>query len=130
MRAPGAGVLATVVCATLMAGCRNRPPIEPLKLEGNRLTVTNGTSREWTGVEVWLNWYFRVTTPSIPPGGRFQAPLDTFVAGFGQRFDVRRVQVKDLRLTAKLSDGTPLELKKQFEVGGLPGVLGAFGGKR
>ena len=54
-----------------------------------------------------------MTTPSIPPGGRFQAPLDTFVAGFGQRFDFSRMQVKDLRLTAKL-----------------PGVLGAFGGKR
>ena len=51
-------------------------------------------------------------------------PLDTFVAGFGQRFDFHRMQIKDLRLTAKLPDGTPLELKKQFEEGGLAGALG------
>ena len=53
-----------------------------------------------------------------------QAPLDTFVAGFGQRFDFQRMQVTDLRLTAKLPDGKPLELKKEFEVGGLAGALG------
>jgi len=54
-------------------------------------------------------------------------PLDAFVAGFGQRFNFRRQQIVDLRLAAKLPDGTPLELKKQFEAGGLAGMLG---GKR
>ena len=34
------------------------------------------------------------------------------------------MQVSDLRLTAKLPDGQPFELKKEFEVGGLAGVLG------
>ena len=64
---------------------------------------------------------------SIPAGGRLQVPLDAFVAGFGQRFDYRRTQITDLRLKAKLPDGTPLELKKEFTVGGLEGALG---GKR
>jgi hypothetical protein len=54
-------------------------------------------------------------------------PLDTFVAGFGQRFNYRRTQITDLRLKARLADGTSLELKKDFMVGGLEGVLG---GKR
>ena len=36
-------------------------------------------------------------------------------------------QGDDLRLKAKLPDGSPLELKKEFAVGGLEGV---FGGKR
>jgi hypothetical protein len=129
MRALAAGVLGSVVSAALMTGC-GKPPVEPLTLEGNMLTIQNGSSREWIGVEVWLNTYYRVTAPSIPPGARFKVPLDTFVAGFGQRFDFRRMQVRDLRLTAKLPDGTRLELKKPFEVGGLAGVLGAFGGKR
>jgi hypothetical protein len=35
--------------------------------------------------------------------------------------------VRDLRLTATLPDGKPLELKKQFEASGL---AGAFGGGR
>jgi hypothetical protein len=87
------------------------------------LTVSNQSSRDWTSVEIWLNTHYRVTTTSIPAGGRFQAPLDVFVAGFGQRFDFKRAQIHDLRLTAKLPDGQPLELKKEFRAGGLAGAL-------
>ena len=119
--------LVSVAAAT---GCSSKPAADPLQLDGNMLTVDNRTSREWTNVEIWLNTYYRITTPSIPAGSRFQAPLDVFVAGFGQRFDFRRAQVKDLRLNAKLPDGQPLELKKQFEVGGLAGALGRIGGKK
>jgi hypothetical protein len=122
MRALVAGVAIVVMAA----GCSKRPE-DPLKLEGNLLTVDNRTSQEWTAVEIWLNTHYRVTTNSIPAGGRFQVPLDAFVAGFGQRFNFRRQQIVDLRLAAKLPDGTPLELKKQFEAGGLAGMLG---GKR
>ena len=112
-----------MVAALATAGCR-KLPAEPLTLERNMLTVDNQSSRDWTNVEVWLNTYFRVTTSSVRAGSRFQAPLDTFVAGFGQRFDFHRMQVRDLRLIAKLPDGTPIELKKRFEVGGLAGALG------
>ena len=104
-------------------GCRTIVD-EPLKLERNMLTVTNQSSRDWSNVEVWLNTYYRVTAASVPAGGRFQAPLDTFVAGFGQRFDFRRAQIVDLRLTAKLPDGSPVEIKKEFVKGGLAGALG------
>lgn len=100
--------------------------MEPLKLDGNMLTVDNRSSGDWTDVEIWLNRNHSVRTASIPSGGRMQIPLDAFVAGFGQRFDYRRTQIRDLRLKAKLADGTPLELKKAFAVGGLEG---AFGGK-
>ena len=103
--------------------CRTPTP-DPMTLEGNLLTVDNRTSRDWTNVEVWLNYHYRVTARTIPAGGRLQAPLDMFVAGFGQRFDFKRQQVRDLRLTAKLPDGQPMELKKQFEAGGLAGALG------
>jgi hypothetical protein len=116
-----------VALATLGAAGCTKVPGEPLELERNMLTVSNHSSKDWTNVEVWLNTYFRVTTSSVRAGSRFQAPLDTFVAGFGQRFDFHRMQVRDLRLIAKLPDGTPLELKKRFDVGGLAGALG---GKR
>ena len=116
-----------VALATLGAAGCTKVPGEPLELERNMLTVSNRSSKDWTNVEVWLNTYYRVTTSSVRAGSRFQAPLDTFVAGFGQRFDFHRMQVRDLRLTAKLPDGTPLELKKRFDVGGL---AGAVGGKR
>src|ERR1700682_2852110 len=108
------------------AGCYKAPE-EPLRLDGNMLTVSNVSKNEWTHVEIWLNQNFRMITPSIPPGGRFQATLDTFVTAFGQRFNFNRMQVKDVRLIAKLPDGKALELKMPFYAGGLEG---AFGGKR
>jgi hypothetical protein len=120
-------LIVAVAIAVTAAGCSTKRPEEPLKLEGNLLTVDNRSSKEWTAVEIWLNTHYRVTTNSIPAGGRFQVPLDAFVAGFGQRFNFKRQQIVDLRLAAKLPDGTPLELKKQFEAGGLAGMLG---GKR
>jgi hypothetical protein len=128
MRAPAAGVLFTLLVAiAASAGCY-KPPDEPLKLERNILTVDNRSTEDWNRVEIWLNTYYRVTAKSVRAGSRFQAPLDTFVAGYGQRFDFRRAQIRDLRLTATLPDGKPLEIKKQFAVGGLAGALG--GGKR
>jgi len=118
--------LAALVMSTACAsGCSHAAP-EPLRLEGNLLTVDNRSSSDWKNVEVWLNTYYRVTAASIPAGGRFQAPLDVFVAGFGQRFNFHRMQVRDVRLTATLPEGRPLELKKQFEVGGLAGALGGM----
>jgi|SRR6266850_2275573 len=119
-------VAVAIAAMPMAAGC-SKPPEDPFKLEGNLLTVDNRSSHEWTGVEIWLNTYYRVTTKSIPAGGRFQVPLDAFVAGFGQRFNFRRMQILDLRLAAKLPDGQPIELKKQFEASGLAGMLG---GKR
>jgi hypothetical protein len=114
------------VCLAIAAGCR-QPPVEPLKLDGNMLTVDNRSSNDWNDVVILLNRNHSVRAASIPAGGRLQVPLDTFVAGFGQRFDYRRTQITDLRLKARLADGTPLELQKEFAVGGLEGV---FGGKR
>jgi hypothetical protein len=115
-------LLVGLVAAALAAGCSD-PPKDPMTLEGNRLTVDNRTGRDWTGVEIWLNTHYRVTTASIPAGGRFQVNLDSFVAGFGQRFDFRRQQIVDLRLSAKEPDGRAVEIKKQFEATGLAGML-------
>ena len=100
------------------------PPVEPLKLDGNMLTVDNRSGDEWKNVEIWLNTYYRLTRSSIQPNERFQAPLDTFVAGFGQRFEFRRMQIRDLRLTATLPSGKPIEIKKEFAVGGLDALKG------
>jgi hypothetical protein len=121
-----ASAAAFLLCFALVGAgaCRERPPVEPLKLDGNMLTVDNRSSGDWTDVEIWLNRNHSVRAPSIPAGGRLQVPLDTFVAGFGQRFDYRRTQITDLRLKAKQADGTPIELTKAFTVGGLEGALG------
>jgi hypothetical protein len=120
-------ICGTAIVATLLAVACTGPPVDPLQLDRNMLTVDNRSSRDWTNVEIWLNANYRVTVASIRAGSRFQAPLDGFVAGFGQRFDFKRMQVRDLRLTATLPDGRPLELKKAFAV---PGIAGALGGTR
>ena len=112
-----------IVVAAIAAGCA-APPKDPMILEGNRLTVDNRSSNDWNSVEIWLNTHYRVTTPSIPAGGRFQVLLDSFVAGFGQRFDFKRQQIVELRLVAKQPDGQAVELKKKFEATGLAGMLG------
>src|SRR5580693_2433582 len=128
MNRPLRCAMTAALLSVATAGCSGPAGApDPMQLDGTMLTVDNRTSSDWTGVEIWLNRYFRVTTASIPAGGRFQAPLDVFVSGYLQRFDVRRMQINDLTLTAKLPDGTPLELKKQFQAGGL---VGALGGKR
>jgi hypothetical protein len=54
-----------MAAALLVAGCSG-PPIEPLKLDGNMLTVDNRSNVEWKNVEIWLNTYYRVKTDSIP----------------------------------------------------------------
>src|SRR5258708_1677692 len=120
-------VLAAAVVVSISSTRCNKAPEEPLKLEGNMLTVSNVSDDEWTHVEIWLNRNFRMITPSIPPGKRFQASLDTFVTGFGQRFNFKRMQVKEVRLMAKRPDGTPVDLKMPFYASGLDA---AVGGKR
>ncbi len=115
------------IVVALACGACSSPPHEPIQLDRTILTVDNRSTQAWSNVEIWVNQYFRITAPDIPPGGRFQAPLGSAVSGFGQRFDFGHMQVKDVRLTAKLPDGKPLELMKEFPASGLAGYLG---GKR
>ena len=110
------------------AGCNKKRPPEPFQFDGQPLKLVNGSKQEWSHVDVVINGYFHVASDSIPPGGRLDAPLNMFVTGFGQRFDFKRIQIRDVRLTAKLPGGQPLEVKKEFVVRGLAGALS--GGKR
>ncbi|MCX6543048.1 MAG: hypothetical protein NTV05_01390 [Acidobacteria bacterium] len=74
------------------------------------MTVQNSTAEEWLGVEVWLNYHYRVTRSSMPPGERFGIPLNVFVAGFGQRFDARRQVVQTIQVKAMTASGAPVDL--------------------
>jgi hypothetical protein len=113
------GRTAAAAALAALAACSSTRPIDPLQLDGNLLIVTNQTPNDWTRVEIWLNTYYRQTTDVIPSRSRFQAPLDTFTAGFGQRFNFRGQQVRDLRLSAKTPDGQPVEIKLAFRPSGL-----------
>ena len=91
------------------AGCVDIPP-DPLQLDRGMLTVDNHTSSDWNRRRNLDQPYYRVTVPTIAARGRFQVPLDAFVSGYAQRFDIHKAVIKDLRLTAKQPDGTPLVL--------------------
>ena len=116
-----AAALVCTVAWTAACNDRTRPA---LNLDGNRLTIHNGTDETWSDVEVILNQHFRIQPKDIEPNGIVQAPLDVFVAGFGQRFDMRRMPIRSLKLTAKRPDGQPMEVVKQFQLSGLAGALG------
>ena len=117
-----------IVCAAAGAACseRTRPA---LHLDGNRLTIYNDTAETWSDVEVILNQHFRIQPKDIAPDGIVQAPLDIFVAGYGQRFNFKTMQITDLRLKAKRPNGEPIELRYEFRNGGLQDALGGFKGK-
>jgi hypothetical protein len=119
-------VAAAVLAALVGVACSN-PKVDPLQLDRGILTVSNTTPDAWSNVEIWVNQQFRVTVPSIAANSRFQVPLNSFVEGFGRRFEFSRLQIRDLRLIAKTSDGAPVELKKEFQKEGLGGIQ--LGGK-
>ena len=120
----GAALLAAGVTAGCMA---NERPV--LQLEGARLTLYNDSDEAWHDVEVVLNHHFRITPEDMPPEQVVHAPLDIFVAGYGQRFNIKTMQITDLRLTAKRPNGEPVEVKYDFSQGDLQGALEGFKGK-
>src|SRR5712692_3306485 len=123
-------ILTLSLWLVLVMGACAGAPVDPLQLDRNLLRVSNRSSADWTHVEIWLNTHYRITTPVIAAHTTFTANLDSFVAGYGQRFDFRRMQVKDLRLSATAPNGSPIELRKQFEESGVKGLVSAFGGKK
>jgi hypothetical protein len=114
------------VLALAALGCTRPVPPQPMQLDGNRLTVDNRTAATWTNVEIWVNRQYRVVVPTIAARSRFTVGLDSFVAGFGQRFNVRRQQLTDLRLTARKPDGTTMEIQYEFEGTRLGDALKGF----
>jgi len=122
--------IAAAALTILTATACSPPPPDPLTLEANRLTVENRSGSAWLGVEVWINRQYRVTVPIITPGEKFQTPLDAMTEGFGHRFDYKRQQITDLRLTAKQPNGKPVEIIKDFDAGGLAGLARALKGKK
>jgi len=63
-------VVALAFAMVGLAGCADIPP-DPLQLDRGMLTVTNSTSSDWNGVEIWINRYYRVTVPTIAAHSRF-----------------------------------------------------------
>ena len=94
-------LLATALPLLWLTAAACSSPPEQLIVEPNAIRLENTTSTVWTDIEIWLNDHYRVTRSKMLPGERLQVPLDSFVAGFGQRFDRRRQAVKGIEVTGK-----------------------------
>jgi hypothetical protein len=108
--APFLIVLVLLTLAAASVACRKKEAPRPIVVADNVVTVFNASSEEWRGVEVWLNYHYRVTTPAMPAGQRLGIPLNVFVAGFGQRFDVRREIVKTIQVKARAASGVLVDV--------------------
>lgn len=97
-----------VLLAALLAGACSSPP-ERLTIEGRTITIFNDSDEAWKAIEVWVNDHYRVTREMMAPGERFVVPLETFVAGFGQRF-ARNQQVTGIEVTATDESGDPVRV--------------------
>jgi hypothetical protein len=107
MRSKLACTRVCVLTASLAAACSTPP--ERLTLAGRTITIFNDSAEAWKAVEIWVNDHYRVTRDTIVPGERFAVPLESFVAGFGQRF--RRDQhVTGIEVTATDASGQPVRL--------------------
>ena len=117
--------------AVAVSACAPTQRPDPLVLDGTRLMVSNQTDEDWSDIEIWLNTYYRMTAPYIAAGSTFQTSLNSFVTGYGRRFELTKAPVTDVRLTAKRNDGSAIELKLQPVKTGLAGALeGVAGGKK
>jgi hypothetical protein len=94
------GAAACIACA---------PPPERLQMNGRTLVLFNDTRSEWRGVEIWVNDHYRVTRDRISAGERFVVPLDTFVAGLGQRF-THTQPVNGIEVTATDESGARVRI--------------------
>ena len=99
--------LAVLLIVAAGAACSSPP--ERLVLEGRTITIFNDSGEPWRDVEVWVNDHYRVTRGAIAPGEKFVVPLETFVAGFGQRF-TRNQRVSGIEVTATDAGGDPVRL--------------------
>jgi len=114
---PGVRTVVTLTLTALVAAAiafalrsGGGPSGEPIRVEGARIIVENQTAQEWSGVNVTINAYYRVRTPSIDPRGRFETPLANLETGLGQRFNPARERVTHVEVRATDAAGKPVAI--------------------
>jgi hypothetical protein len=125
-----AGV-ALAILLPLIAACGKPQEIDPLQLDGSRLTINNRTKDDWNDVQVWINRQYHVAAPSVVAGQRMDVSLDAFLDVYGNHLYYRRQQIRDVHLTAKGAGGAPVDMHMDFHRGGLAGLadVGVFSKK-
>jgi hypothetical protein len=108
MRRPVYALLAAALL-TVLAACSIEER-HPIIVAQDHVTVINMTDTAWTGVDVWLNDFYRAQVNQLLPGQRLDVPISVFTAGWGQRFDPKKQSPFGVEVTAMGSDGKPVHL--------------------
>jgi len=122
VRAPARLAFAFLLSLPLILSCAKPQEIEPLQLEGKRLTINNRTKDDWKDVQVVINRQYRIAAPQITAGQRFDVSLDAFLDVYGNHFYYARTQIRDVHLTAKGGGGAPVDMHMDFHRSGLAGL--------
>ena len=61
-------VALAIFLPSLIAACSKPQEIDPLQLDGSRLTINNRTKNDWNSVQVVINRQYRVAAASITAG--------------------------------------------------------------
>jgi len=107
MRSTFGHALAAAV-ALLTVACH--PADAPIAVDGQAIHIRNLTRSDWTDVRIWVNEYYAGTARAIPAGGFVREPASRFVAGQGQRFDIRRTPVTSVVVLATDDQGKPVRI--------------------
>lgn len=107
------GVSVAVLLAGLagffwMRGCDQVLP--DIEVADGRVHVRNNGEDEWRNVRIWVNEYYAVTVPSIPPQGFVREPVSRFVAAQGQTINTSTTPVSSVVVLATTADGTRVRL--------------------
>jgi hypothetical protein len=114
--APGARTVVTLtltalpgaVIAFVLRGHQTAGP--PIRIDGARVVVENRTGKVWKDVNVTINAYYRVRTPSPDPGGRLETPVTGLETGLGQRFNPAREHVTHVEVRATDASGASVTI--------------------
>jgi hypothetical protein len=100
------GIAAAV--AVLWVGGEDRR--EPIRVEENRVVVTNLGETDWSGVEIWLNDWYRAQAPRVVAGQRLDVPFTAFLAAYDRPYDPARQPPLGVEVTARGDDGSAVKL--------------------
>lgn len=103
-------VLLIVIGATLLPRVCTRDDRQAIRVDENRVVITNLTGTAWSDVDVWLNGYYRAQAAALAPDQRLEVPLHVFISGWRQRFDRSKQSPAGIAVTARGADGRAIEL--------------------
>lgn len=98
-----------MVLITGSAGCRDEA-LAPIEIDEGALVVRNQTGRGWRDVRIAVNYWYHGSTREVPAGGFVRAPLGSFEAAAGQKFNAARTPLETVVVTAVDDTGTPVKL--------------------